>query len=104
MTQANIELLEALEVAGVPKEKARAAAASVAAAGEVATKADLREGLAELRGELREGLAELRAELREGLAELRAELAERDAKLVRWVTALVLGANALLFAALRLTA
>jgi len=93
MTQANIELLEALEVAGVPKEKARAAAASVAAAGEVATKADLREGLAELRGDLREGLAELRA-----------ELAERDAKLVRWVTALVLGANALLFAALRLTA
>jgi len=41
MTQANIELLEALEVAGVPKEKARAAAASVAAAGEAATKADL---------------------------------------------------------------
>jgi len=82
MTQANIELLEALEVAGVPKEKARAAAASVAAAGEAATKADLREGL----------------------AELRADLAERDAKLVRWVTVLVLGANAVLFAALRLTA
>ena len=48
MTQANVELLEALEVAGVPKEKARAAAASVAAAGEVATKADLAELKAEL--------------------------------------------------------
>jgi len=43
MTQANIELLEALEVAGVPKEKARAAAASVAAAGDLATKADVRQ-------------------------------------------------------------
>jgi len=48
MTQANIELLEALEVAGVPKEKARAAAASVAAVGEAATKADLATGLARL--------------------------------------------------------
>ena len=48
MTQANVELLEALEVAGVPKEKARAAAASVAAAGEAATKADLAELKAEL--------------------------------------------------------
>ena len=48
MTLANVELLEALEVAGVPKEKARAAAASVAAAGEVATKADLAELKAEL--------------------------------------------------------
>ena len=48
MTLANVELLEALEVAGVPKEKARAAAASVAAAGEAATKADLAELKAEL--------------------------------------------------------
>ena len=48
MTQANVELLEALEVAGVPKEKARAAAASVAAAGDAATKADLAELKAEL--------------------------------------------------------
>jgi len=48
MTQANVELLEVLEVAGVPKEKARAAAASVAAAGEAATKADLAELKADL--------------------------------------------------------
>ena len=33
----------------------------------------------------------------------KADLAVRDARLVRWVTALVLSANALLFAALRLT-
>ena len=52
MTQANVELLEALEVAGVPKEKARAAAASVAAAGEAATKADLKSAIAELKAEL----------------------------------------------------
>jgi len=41
MTQANIELLDALKAAGAPEEKARAAAQSVAATGEVATKADL---------------------------------------------------------------
>jgi len=40
MTQANLEMLQALEMAGVPKEEARAAA-SVAAAADVATKADL---------------------------------------------------------------
>jgi len=39
MTQANLEMLQALEMAGVPKEEARAAAASVAA--DAATKADL---------------------------------------------------------------
>jgi len=44
----NVEMLEALEVAGVPKDKARAAAASAAAAGEAATKADLAELKAEL--------------------------------------------------------
>ncbi len=52
MTLANVELLEALEVAGVPKEKARAAAASVAAAGEAATRADLKSAIAELKAEL----------------------------------------------------
>ncbi|MDD9863848.1 MAG: hypothetical protein OXU54_04655 [Gammaproteobacteria bacterium] len=41
MTQANIELLEALESAGAPKERARAAATSVATAADMATKADL---------------------------------------------------------------
>lgn len=52
MTLANVELLEALEVAGVPKEKARAAATSVAAAGEAATRADLKSAIAELKAEL----------------------------------------------------
>jgi len=41
MTQANLEMLRALETAGVPKEEAQAAAASVAAAADAATKADL---------------------------------------------------------------
>ena len=41
MTPANIELLEALAEAGASEEKARAAAVSVAGAGETATKADL---------------------------------------------------------------
>jgi len=41
MTQANLEMLRALETAGVPREEAQAAATSVAAAADVATKADL---------------------------------------------------------------
>jgi len=41
MTQANIELLHALREAGASEEAAEAAARSVAASGEVATKADL---------------------------------------------------------------
>jgi len=49
MTQVNIELLEALESAGAPKEQAQAAAASViTAAADVATKAALKEDLARL--------------------------------------------------------
>ena len=48
MTQVNIELLEALESAGAPKEQARAAATSVATAADMATKADLKEDLARL--------------------------------------------------------
>jgi len=41
MTQANIELPDALSAAGVAREKARAAAESMAAAAEAATKTDL---------------------------------------------------------------
>jgi len=41
MTQANIELPDALSAAGVPREKARAAAESMVAAAEAATKTDL---------------------------------------------------------------
>jgi len=43
MTQANIELLYALKEAGVSEATAEAAAQSVAASAEVATKADLAE-------------------------------------------------------------
>jgi len=41
MTQANIELLDALRDAGAADDKARAAAQSVAAVGDVATKEDI---------------------------------------------------------------
>ena len=78
MTQANIELLHALREAGASEEAAEAAARSVAGAGDrgdLATKADVH-----------------------------AAVSASEARLVRWGTVLVLGANALLFAALRLTA
>jgi len=77
MTTMIAELREALVAAGAPEKQAEAAAAAVAGAGETATKADL--------------------------AALETRMAWRDARMVRWVTVLVLGANALLFAALRLT-
>ena len=48
MTQANLELLDALQAAGAPEDKARAAAQSMAPAGDVATKADLKAALSEL--------------------------------------------------------
>jgi len=73
------ELREALVEAGASEERANAAAAAVAGAGDLATKADVRQIVA-------------------------ASEARLEARLVRWVTVLVLGANALLFAALRLTA
>jgi len=43
MTQANIELLNALREAGASEEAAEAAARSVAAAADLATKADVRQ-------------------------------------------------------------
>jgi len=48
MTQANIELLNALKSAGADEALAEAAARTVAASGEAATKADLATGLAGL--------------------------------------------------------
>jgi len=57
MTQANIELLNALKSAGADEALAEAAARSVAASGEVATKADL----AKLQANVKAGLAELKA-------------------------------------------
>ena len=48
MTQANLELLDALQAAGAPEDKARAAAQSMAPVGDVATKADLKAALSEL--------------------------------------------------------
>jgi len=57
MTQANLELLDALQAAGAPEDKARAAAQSMAPAGDVATKADL----AKLQANVKADLAELKA-------------------------------------------
>ncbi|MDD9816724.1 MAG: hypothetical protein OXU61_01085 [Gammaproteobacteria bacterium] len=70
MTQANIELLHALKDAGATDELAEAAARSVAASGDVATKADI--------------------------AALRAEMAAQEARLSwRLVGALGVGLAAL---------
>jgi len=60
------ELRQALVEAGASEPTADAAAAAVAGAGEVATKADL----AELRGALREGHARLEARIAAGEARL----------------------------------
>ena len=79
MTQVNIELLEALESAGAPKEQAQAAAASVVAAADMAKKAVLKEDLARL--ETRQEVARAAMETRltrqhySGLAVLLAAIA-----------------------------
>ena len=54
MTQANIELLNALREAGASAEAAEAAARSIAMSGEVATKADLATTKADLKTEIAE--------------------------------------------------
>ena len=59
MTQANLELLDALQAAGAPEDKARAAAQSIAPVGDVATKADL----AKLKADVKADLAELETRL-----------------------------------------
>ena len=61
------------------------------------TKADLRAGLAEIRGEI----ADLRTEIRSDIAALRTEMAKLENRaMVRLVTVVALG-NGILFAALR---
>jgi len=52
MTQANLELLRALKSAGADEALAEAAACSLAASGEAATKADLAAALAQLEARL----------------------------------------------------
>jgi len=66
MTQANLELLDALQAAGAPEDKARAAAQSMAPAGDVATKADLAELKAWLAWRLVAGVAILLAAMSVG--------------------------------------
>ena len=66
MTQANLELLDALQAAGAPENKARAAAQSMAPASDVATKADLAELETRLTWRLFGGMAILLAAMSVG--------------------------------------
>jgi hypothetical protein len=79
MTQILIELYDALKTAGVPDDKAQAAAASVIGGTEkdaLATKADLAEQRSALKADLAEQRSELKADLAEQRSELKADLAE----------------------------
>ncbi|MDD9863917.1 MAG: hypothetical protein OXU54_05015 [Gammaproteobacteria bacterium] len=69
MTQANIELLDALRDAGASDDKARAAAQSVAVVNDMATKADIF------------GVREELSAVREDISAVRAEMAAREARL-----------------------
>ena len=64
------EVYEALVSAGAPEDKAKAAAAAIPIARDLATK----EGLAEVKAALKQDIAELRAEVKQDIAELRATL------------------------------
>jgi len=66
MTQANLELLDALQAAGAPENKARAAAQSMAPASDVATKTGLAELKAWLAWRLVGGMAILLAAMSVG--------------------------------------
>ena len=77
MTQANVELLDALRDAGAADDKARAAAQSVATVGNVATKEDI--------------------------TAIRADMAAMESRLIRWMVGMIFPQYALLaFIALRL--
>ena len=77
MTQANMELLDALRDAGAADDKARAAAQSVATVGNVATKEDI--------------------------TAIRADMAAMESRLIRWMVGMIFPQYALLaFIALRL--
>lgn len=85
MTQILVELYDALKAAGVPEDKAQAAAASVIGGTEknaLATKSDL----AELRSELKADTASLRSELKDEIGTVRERLSsvETGLRYVQW--------------------
>jgi len=95
MTQANIELLDALRDAGAADDKARAAAQSVAAVGSVATKEDI--------SAVRAEMATMRAEMAAMGSGIRAEMAAMEVRLIRWMVGMIFPLYVLLtFVALRL--
>ena len=70
------EVYDALVAAGVPDEKARAAAGVIPMTETLSTKQDF----AEFKGEMREEFAEFRAEMKQDFAELRSEMREEFAE------------------------
>jgi len=101
MTQANIELLDALRDAGAADDKARAAAQSVAAVGDVATKEDISAVRTEMTT-MRTEMATMRTEMatKEDISALRAEMtadmATMEVRLIRWMVGMILPQYALL--------
>ena len=92
MTQANMELLDALRDAGAADDKARAAAQSVAAVGNVATKEDITA--------VRADIAAMGSGIR---ADMAADMAAMESRLIRWMVGMIFPQYALLaFIALRL--
>ena len=71
------EMYEALLVAKVPKDQARAAAAEVAKGQDLASKSDLLEFGAQLRTEMDQRFGELRTEMDQRFGELRTEMDQR---------------------------
>ncbi|MDD9816808.1 MAG: hypothetical protein OXU61_01510 [Gammaproteobacteria bacterium] len=95
MTQANMELLDALRDAGAADDKARAAAQSVATVGNVATKEDITA--------VRADMAAMESGIRAEMAAVRADMAAMESRLIRWVVGMIFPQYALLaFIALRL--
>ncbi|MDD9864052.1 MAG: hypothetical protein OXU54_05710 [Gammaproteobacteria bacterium] len=95
MTQANMELLDALRDAGAADDKARAAAQSVATVGNVATKEDITA--------VRADMAAMESGIRAEMAAVRADMAAMESRLIRWVVGMIFPQYALLaFVALRL--
>ena len=92
MTQMNMELLDALRDAGAADDKARAAAQSVAAVGNVATKEDITA--------VRADMAAMESGIRANMA---ADMAAMESRLIRWMVGMIFPLYVLLtFVALRL--
>ena len=106
MTQANMELLDALRDAGAADAKARAAAQSVATVGDVATKEDItavRADMAAMESGIRADMAAMESGIRAEMAAVRADMAAMESRLIRWVVGMIFPQYALLaFVALRL--